>query len=58
LWLALTAGWWTLLGGGFGLLIQAAGSRGARLLAAAASPLSWAFRACGLNGLAAFFALS
>jgi hypothetical protein len=56
IWALLAVACWTALGGALGLLLSAAGP-GRRLLGAAAAPLSGAFRACGLDRAADFFAL-
>jgi hypothetical protein len=56
LWLIVAAGCWALFGGGIGFLLCGAGPRGARLLAAAAAPLTWVCRLCGMQRAAAYFA--
>jgi hypothetical protein len=58
LWIAVAAGCWALVGGSAGFLLRLAGQRGVQLLARAGSPLSWAARLVGMEGVAAFFALS
>ncbi len=55
LWLAIAAFCWAAYGAGFGYLLCAFGSGGARLLWALASPLAGLCRACGFRGLAALF---
>jgi hypothetical protein len=57
LWIALASVSWALLGGGAGFLLSGLGKRGLQLLAAAAGPLVWLFRQCGLERAAAFFLL-
>jgi hypothetical protein len=52
LWMVLTVGSWTLLGAAAGLVLGAVGPRGGRVLSAAAAPLAWALRACGMGGVA------
>jgi hypothetical protein len=56
-WIGLAAACWAVLGGGLGFVLGGAGRRGARVLAAAAAPFAWLFRACGLSQAADFFAL-
>jgi hypothetical protein len=56
-WIALTVGWWTLGGGGIGFLLCGLGQRGARVLAALASPLAWVCRVCGMERVATLFAM-
>ncbi|MHB1424031.1 MAG: hypothetical protein ACYC3I_12715 [Gemmataceae bacterium] len=57
LWIGLTSACWALLGGGAGFLLSGLGQRGLRWLRAAAEPLAWLFRQCGLERAAAFFLL-
>src|SRR6185312_14563416 len=57
LWIVLAAVYWALLGGGAGFLLSGLGQSGLRLLSAAAGPLIWLFRQCGLERAAAFFLL-
>ncbi|HVS38581.1 MAG TPA: hypothetical protein VMS17_23700, partial [Gemmataceae bacterium] len=57
LWFLLALGSWTFLGGLAGLALAMLGARGGRILSAGAAPLIWALRACGLTGIASFFAL-
>ncbi len=55
LWIALASTCWALLGGGTGFLLSGLGQRGLLLLRAAAGPLVWFFRQCGLERAASFF---
>jgi hypothetical protein len=55
LWIVLASACWALVGGGAGLLLSRLGQRGLHLLRAAAGPLVWLFRRCGLERAAAFF---
>ncbi len=55
LWIALASTCWALLGGGTGFLLSGLGQRGLLLLQAAAGPLVWFFRQCGLERAASFF---
>jgi hypothetical protein len=57
-WIAVAAGCWALVGGSAGFLLGLAGQRGLHLLAQAGSPLAWAARLAGMDGVASFFALS
>jgi hypothetical protein len=57
LWIALASACWALLGGGAGFVLSGLGQGGLRLLSAAAEPLVWLFRQCGLERAAAFFLL-
>jgi hypothetical protein len=57
LWIVLASVCWALLGGGAGFLLSGLGQRGLHLLSAAAGPLIWLFRQCGLERAAAFFLL-
>ncbi len=57
LWVVLVLACWTFMGGIAGLALGVLGSRGRRVLSAAAAPLNWTLRACGLRGMASFFAL-
>ena len=57
LWIILALGSWTLMGGVAGLALGVMGARGGRVLTAAAAPLTWALRACGMGGMASYFAL-
>jgi hypothetical protein len=57
LWIALASMCWALLGGGAGFLLSGLGQRGLHLLSAAAGPLAWLFRQCGLERASAFFLL-
>jgi hypothetical protein len=58
LWIAVAAGCWALVGGSAGFLLRLAGQRGIQILAGAGSPLAWAARLVGMDGVASFFALS
>ncbi len=55
LWIVLASACWALVGGGTGFLLSGLGQRGLQLLRAAAGPLAWLFRRCGLERAAAFF---
>ncbi len=55
LWIVLASASWALLGGGAGFLLSNLGQRGPHLLGAAAGPLVWLLRQCGLERAAAFF---
>ncbi|HTU20522.1 MAG TPA: hypothetical protein VMG10_20845 [Gemmataceae bacterium] len=57
LWILLASVCWGLVGGGAGFLLSGLGQSGLRLLSAAAGPLIWLFRQCGLERAAAFFLL-
>jgi hypothetical protein len=57
-WVVVAALCWAALGGVAGSLLRLAGQRGVDFLAAAAHPLSWFARLCGLEGVAAYLALS
>jgi hypothetical protein len=57
LWIVLASACWALVGGGTGFLLSGLGQRGLHLLRAAAGPLVWLFRQCGLERAAAFFLL-
>jgi hypothetical protein len=57
LWIVLASACWALVGGGTGFLLSGLGQRGLHLLGAAAGPLVWLFRQCGLERAAAFFLL-
>jgi len=57
LWIVLASASWALLGGGAGFLLSGLGQRGLGLLGAAAGPLVWLFRQCGMERAAAFFLL-
>lgn len=56
-WIVLASACWALLGGGAGFLLSGLGQGGLGLLRAAARPLEWLFRQCGLERAAAFFLL-
>jgi hypothetical protein len=58
LWVGLASACWALVGGGAGFLLSGLGQRGVRLLGAAAGPIVWLFRQCGLERAAAFFLLN
>ncbi len=55
LWIMLASGCWALVGGGTGFLLSGLGQSGLHLLRAAAGPLVWFFRQCGLERAASFF---
>jgi hypothetical protein len=55
LWIVFVSSCWALVGGGTGFLLSGLGQRGLHLLRAAAGPLVWLFRQCGLERAAAFF---
>ena len=55
LWIMLASGCWALVGGGTGFLLSGLGQNGLHLLRAAAGPLVWFFRQCGLERAASFF---
>jgi hypothetical protein len=57
LWIALASACWALVGGGAGFVLSGLGQHGLHLLSAAAGPLVWLFRQCGLERAAAFFLL-
>jgi hypothetical protein len=57
LWIVLASACWALLGGGAAFLLSGLGQRGLHLLSAAAGPMVWLFRQCGLERAAAFFLL-
>lgn len=57
LWVVLASVCWALVGGGAGFLLSGLGQRGLHLLGAAAGPLVWLFRQCGLERAASFFLL-
>lgn len=57
LWIALASTCWALVGGGAGFLLSRLGQHGLQPLRAAAGPLVWLFRQCGLERAAAFFLL-
>lgn len=57
LWIASASACWALVGGGTGFLLSGLGQRGLQLLSAAAGPLAWLFRRCGLERAASFFLL-
>ncbi|HTU92657.1 MAG TPA: hypothetical protein VMF69_21430 [Gemmataceae bacterium] len=57
LWILLASACWALVGGGTGFLLSVLGQHGLHLLGAAAGPLVWLFRQCGLERAAAFFRL-
>jgi hypothetical protein len=57
LWIGLASTCWALLGGGAGCLLSGLGQRGLGWLSAAAGPLVWLFRQCGLERAAVFFLL-
>src|SRR5207253_2555153 len=49
-WVAVAAACWAALGGVADSLLQLAGPRGVGAVAAAAHPVSWCARVCGLRG--------
>lgn len=57
LWIMLASACWALVGGGMGFVLSRLGQHGLQLLHAAAGPLVWLFRQCGLERAAAFFLL-
>ena len=57
LWIMFASTCWALVGGGAAFLLSGLGQHGMHLLRAAAGPLVWLFRQCGLERAAAFFLL-
>jgi hypothetical protein len=54
-WIVLASACWAVVGGGIGFLLGRLGRGGARFLAAAAFPLAWLCRSCGMKRAAALF---
>jgi hypothetical protein len=57
LWIVLALGCWTFLGAAAGFALGMLGARGGRILTAAAAPLTWLLRTCGMGRAAVLFSL-